>query len=102
MKRLITAAILFIVAISPAGQWCAGARTVSEAKVMDSVPVVSVEKGYIELTVPDGEVVKFEVFSITGQLVKSVTVKSSTVKVDLPKGFYIIKCDNWTKRVMIK
>lgn len=102
MKKIITAVILFVAAMAPAGQWCAGARTVAEGKAIENVPVVSVEKGFVELTAPEGDVVKFEIFSITGQLVKSVTVKSSTVKVDLPKGFYIIKCENWTKRVMLK
>lgn len=102
MKKIITAVILFVAAMASSGQWCAAARTSAEGRLIENVPVVSVEKGFVELTAPDGDVVKFEIFSITGQLVKSVTVKSSTVKVDLPKGFYIIKCENWTKRVMIK
>lgn len=102
MKKIFSIAILFLAAISFSGQWCAYARPAVENRLTDHIPAVSVDKGYVELTAPDGEAVKFEIFSITGQLVKSITVKSSTVKVDLPKGFYIIKCETWTKRVMIK
>lgn len=45
---------------------------------------------------------KFEIFSITGQLIRTVNVGNTSVRVELPKGFYIVKCDSWTKRVMIK
>lgn len=102
MKRFISAAILLLATASFTGQWQAGARPATESRVSEQTPSVSVEKGFVELTSPDGEAVKFEIFSITGQLIKSVTVKGSTVKIDLPKGFYIIKCESWTKRVMLK
>lgn len=102
MRKIVTTVILLAASVAYTGQWYASARTVVESKVVEHGPSVSVEKGFVELTAPEGDTVKFEIFSITGQLVKSVTVKGSTVKVDLPKGFYIIKCDCWTKRVMLK
>ncbi len=46
--------------------------------------------------------VDFEVYSITGQRVKSVAVDSGTVKVDLPKGCYIVRCPQWSKKVIVK
>lgn len=46
--------------------------------------------------------VAFDVYSITGQRVKSVTVDSGTVKVDLPKGCYIVRCPQWSKKVIVK
>lgn len=102
MNKFISAAILSLAIATASSQWQASARPAVESRVSDHQPAVSVDKGFVELTAPDGEAVKFEIFSITGQLVKSVTVKGSTVKIDLPKGFYIIKCDSWTKRVMLK
>jgi len=102
MKKLITAVILSFTVAHFYGQWDACARPAAGVRVTERTPNVSVEKGFIELTAPDGEAVKFEIFSITGQLVKSITVKGSTAKIDLPKGFYIIKCEFWTKRVMLK
>lgn len=102
MRKLISTVILFLAATAYTGQWLANAKSAVEIRVSDRTPAVTVDKGYLELTAPESETVKFEIFSITGQLIKSVTVKSSTVKVDLPKGFYIIKCDSWTKRVMLR
>lgn len=102
MKRVISIVILFLAVASFNGQWLAEAKTSVESRMAERQPIVSVDKGYIELTAPDSETVKFEIFSITGQLIKSVSVKGSTAKVELPKGFYIIKCEAWTKRVMLR
>lgn len=44
----------------------------------------------------------FEIYSITGQRVKSVTVENTTVKVELPKGCYIVRCASWSKKVIVK
>ena len=44
----------------------------------------------------------FEIYSITGQRVKSVTVENTTVKVELPKGCYIVRCALWSKKVIVK
>ena len=44
----------------------------------------------------------FEVYSITGQRVKKVQVENSTVKVDLPKGCYIVRCAKWSKKAIVK
>ena len=68
-------------------------------------PNVKVSGSVLEFDVAadrPNEIVRFEIFSITGQLVKAVNVGSTPVKVELPKGFYIIKCENWTRRVMLK
>ncbi len=102
MRKILSPVILSLAATAFTGQWLANAKPAVEIRIADRAPSVTVDKGYIELTAPESETVKFEIFSITGQLIKSVTVKSSTVKVDLPKGFYIIKCDSWTKRVMLR
>lgn len=64
-------------------------------------PAVTVSGTSIELW--SDEPIKFEIFSITGQLIKSVNVPASTrVRIELPKGFYIVKCESWTRRIMVK
>lgn len=74
-----------------------------EVVVQDtSGPGLKVTGSSLELMCGDRVNVKFEIFSITGQLVKAVTVASGTARVELPKGFYIVKCENWTRRVMLK
>lgn len=100
MKKQILALVLLLAPVAPTAfqAFCA---PVLEHRVAEQ-PEVSVDKGYLELRAPEGMSVTFEVYSITGQIIKSVTVKSGVSRLELPKGFYIIKCERWTKRVMIK
>ena len=46
----------------------------------------------------------FNVYSITGQLVKVVRVSAEMrTAVDFPKGFYIVKCGNqWSHKVVVR
>lgn len=44
----------------------------------------------------------FEIYSITGQKVKSVIVEGTSVKVDLPKGCYIVRTAQWSKKVVVR
>ena len=46
----------------------------------------------------------FNVYSITGQLVKVVRVSADQrTSVDFPKGFYIVKCSNqWSRKVVVR
>lgn len=62
----------------------------------------SVENG-IEFTVADGTETKFYIFSITGQMVKSLSVASGTTAVaELPVGCYIVKCEYWSKKILVR
>ena len=46
----------------------------------------------------------FNVYSITGQLIKVVRVSADMrTSVDFPKGFYIVKCGNqWSRKVVVR
>lgn len=46
----------------------------------------------------------FNVYSITGQLIKVVRVGAEQrTTVDFPKGFYIVKCSNqWSRKVVVR
>lgn len=46
----------------------------------------------------------FNVYSITGQLVKVIRVSAEQrTSVDFPKGFYIVKCSNqWSRKVVVR
>lgn len=46
--------------------------------------------------------ITFDIYSITGQRVKSISVDSGTKQVDLPKGCYIVRCSQWSKKVIVK
>jgi hypothetical protein len=60
-------------------------------------------KGTIAMVAGDSDVT-FNIFSITGQLIKSVRVNAGTkVTIDVPKGFYIVKCvGKWSRKVVVK
>lgn len=78
--------------------------------IKSPVEKVSIEKSGASISISGrviefstDAVMRFEVYSITGQLVKTVTVTpTSPVRVELAKGFYIVKCESWTRRVMLK
>ena len=59
--------------------------------------------GHIYLTAASSEVA-FSIYSITGQLLRTVRVPAdSHVSVELPKGFYIVKCNaGWSRKVVVK
>ena len=60
-------------------------------------------KGTIAMVAGDSDAT-FNIYSITGQLVKSVKVTAGTkVTIDVPKGFYIVKCaGRWSRKVVVK
>lgn len=45
---------------------------------------------------------QFDIYTITGQCVKSITVEDGTAKAELPKGCYIVRCAKWSKKVVVK
>ncbi len=63
---------------------------------------VKASNGQIVLTSVEEKPVTFLIYSIIGQLVKSVTVQSGETVVELPRGYYIVKCEKWTKQVIVK
>lgn len=72
-------------------------------EAIEAGPSVRVEGTTIEFSGDNSQSTKFEVFSITGQLVRTLVVPADRVaRVELPRGCYIIKCAGWTKRVMLK
>lgn len=64
---------------------------------------VKASQGHIILSSSESKTITFHIYSIIGQLVKSVTVapESETI-VEMPRGYYIVKCEKWTKQVIVK
>lgn len=71
------------------------------SSVTTAAPEIKTVAEGIELTVTDGEVHHFYIYSITGQMVKSVDVAESAV-IDLPQGYYIVKCKEWSKKIVVR
>lgn len=66
-------------------------------------PVAQGAEGRIVFIAGNSDVT-FNVYSITGQLVKVVRVSADQrTSVDFPKGFYIVKCGNqWSRKVVVR
>ncbi len=101
MKRtLISIAVLLAAGVMLPGLIQAD-NTIQDMTVVVSSPVVKAIPQGIELTVSDGDAHQFYIYSITGQMIKSVEVRESAI-VDLPCGYYIIKCREWSKKIVVK
>jgi len=100
MKQLYRIVMALIVACaSTAPAFVAMADETTEVAAVEESRAAGVEGG-IQLSATEST--GFEVYSITGQRVKKVTVENSTVKIDLPKGCYIVRCAKWSKKVIVK
>ena len=105
LMRIAKLFFLFAAFVLSAGNvtgYAADNRVGGESSLVEKKgPTVTSAGNYIDLW--SDEAIRFEIYSITGQLIKTVNVPASThVKIELPKGFYIVKCEIWTRRVMVK
>ena len=66
-------------------------------------PLAQGAEGRIVFTAGNSDAV-FNVYSITGQLIKVVRVGADQrASVDFPKGFYIVKCNSqWSRKVVVR
>ncbi len=74
------------------------------AQIAGTTPRLSVVPGGLKIeVVSDTEAGEtFTIYSITGQVVKSFTLKAGVETVDLPQGCYIVKCRHWSKKEVVK
>lgn len=93
----LTALLLCAAPCSVAANQADGITAVTEPQ-----PVVKVKKGGVELEVPEGTVSTFYIYSITGQLVQTIKLASGSEVIELPQGCYIIKCKQWSKKVVVR
>lgn len=67
-----------------------------------SQPQVRVVQGHIEITVPGDDARQVSIYALTGQIVKSMTVSPGVTTIELPAGYYIVKCDRVSCRVVVR
>lgn len=65
-------------------------------------PVIRVVGGHVEITLPGSEARTVVCYSLTGQVVKTLVVNPGTTTIDLPSGYYIIRCDRYSQRVIVR
>lgn len=104
MKR-----VLYILLIGAAMGWPQALPAVDASDVRARTEAVASEAavqggvGQIVFTAGDSDAV-FSVYAITGQLLRSVKVQAgSRATVDMPKGFYIVRCGTrWSRKVVVR
>lgn len=73
-----------------------------DVAIYNPTPELTSGRGSIELKCPDSDTTyTFHIFSITGQLIKSVTLSGGSHILELPQGCYIVKCQQWAKKVIV-
>lgn len=97
----ITVAVLALATLRVAAMPDQGVT--SRIENVASQPVIEGGVGRVNLAAGNVDAT-FCIYSITGQLLKSVRVPAdSRVSVDLPKGFYIVRYNNqWSRKVVVK
>ena len=104
MKRMLhislTCLALSLMAVVAAPHTWADQRI---ENVAATAPTASGEQGHILLTAGTADAV-FSVYSITGQQMKVLRVPAGThATLELPRGFYIVKCNNqWSRKVVVR
>lgn len=74
----------------------------SVANVAVSTPVIRVVGGHVEITLPGNESRTVVFYSLTGQIVKTLTMNPGTTQIELPTGYYIIRCERYSQRVIVR
>lgn len=95
----------FFVAAASVIAFCGGhdAMAAERIEIVDSVQAkVTVTESGVELSVCGDSAMRFEIYSITGKMVKTVDVSDEPVEVLLPNGCYIVRTSLWSKKVVVK
>lgn len=103
LSKYISAITLLL--ISTVAAPCAVAADTSDGRPQVEVavqPVVKVHNGRVEISIAGNESRQVYVYSLTGQLVKSVNAQPGTTSIELPAGYYIVKCDRLSQRVIVR
>lgn len=70
--------------------------------VVAAQPHVRVIGGMIEVENNTDDDKTITVYALTGQVIKQFVATPGTTTLELPKGYYIVKCDRTSTRVVIK
>ncbi|MDE6489354.1 MAG: T9SS type A sorting domain-containing protein, partial [Paramuribaculum sp.] len=75
---------------------------IQPSSVQIDAPRISVSQNSVTITTStDNATQTFEVYSMTGQLVKRITTTDRSATFELPRGCYIVRCGRWSKKIII-
>lgn len=103
MKKLRNISVALFICLMGFGSSAVYAfPTQTSSTITNNQASVKASSGAITLTANSEEPVCFQIFSITGQAVKTITLSQGSTTIELPRGYYIVKCDCWSKTVIVK
>ena len=74
----------------------------ASSQALTPQPSVKVTPGHIEINVPGDEPRQVAIYSLTGQVIKSFIAQPGTTSIELSAGYYIVKCERTSTRVVVK
>lgn len=95
MKRLVLIFALALAAVPMTAQQ-------RQPAVDYVVTSMSAGKGILTIENNTDAACRFTIYSITGQVVKVVVVKPGNERVELAKGFYIVKSEYGSQKVVVR
>lgn len=100
-KSFLAIAAFMVCAIAPIAETMRAADAPRQEVALNE-PAISGRRGAIDISCPsNGKAYTFQIYSITGQLIKRVQLTDSATSVDVPQGCYIVKCEAWVKKVIV-
>lgn len=102
MKKVL-AILIALCAVTAVPVAVGAAQPSSRIENAGSEPQAQGGKGTVTLIAGD-EDATFRLYSVTGQLLRTVKVSAQgRVTIDMPKGFYLVKCaGHWSHKVVVK
>jgi hypothetical protein len=103
MKTLRISILAIAMAASMVGVGTARAMEAPGANIeVVQQPTVKVVGSHVEITLNGDEPRQVVVYALTGQVVKNVTVQPGVTTIELAAGYYIVKCDRLSQRVIVR
>ncbi len=103
IKRFRNTSLALIISLMGVGSSVAYAfPAIDNISVNAAQPTIKASAGSITLSVSLDETVQFHIYSITGQAIKTVNLHQGSLLVELPRGYYVVKCSYWSKTVIVK
>ena len=102
MRTLLALIVLASAFVALPGATAMTSHDSLRQEVVLSEPLVSGHRGAIEITCPvNGRSYTFQIYAITGQLLKKIQLTDTTTNIAIPQGCYIVKCESWVKKVIV-
>lgn len=103
MRKFLALIILVLTFVALPGVTSMATPSTMRQEVAISEPMVTSHRGAIEISCPvNGRSYTFQIYAITGQLLKKVQLTDTTTTIVIPQGCYIVKCESWVKKVIVK